>query len=204
MRSPLTTRQPVSEAAARSTLSMPTPARPTTFRRPLEASNTSRVICGAVQAVAERALAAGRKVRVALGSLAASGGGHPSRPKQLARRAVPRFQVPLRLPCQQCLLPSARLRPAALCRTLGDIRFRVGWGKLGFRAEQTTARSACLGGGADDDGIHQADLGQQLVLGHLVAAGRRQAKQTEQGRVDEKQAGTCRQGWAAARPCSSR
>ena len=40
-----TTRQPVSEAAARSTLSMPTPARPTTLSRPLEASNTSRVIC---------------------------------------------------------------------------------------------------------------------------------------------------------------
>lgn len=34
-----------SVAATRSTLSMPTPARPTTLRRPLEASNTSRVTC---------------------------------------------------------------------------------------------------------------------------------------------------------------
>ena len=41
----LTTRHPTSEAAARSTLSMPTPARPTTLSRPLLASNTSRVIC---------------------------------------------------------------------------------------------------------------------------------------------------------------
>ena len=38
----LTTSTPNSVAAARSTLSMPTPARPTTLRRPLEASITSR------------------------------------------------------------------------------------------------------------------------------------------------------------------
>mmetsp|Transcript_560 Transcript_560/g.1496 ORF Transcript_560/g.1496 Transcript_560/m.1496 type:complete len:362 (-) Transcript_560:44-1129(-) len=37
-----TTRHPVSLAAVRSTLSIPTPARPTTLRRPAEASNTSR------------------------------------------------------------------------------------------------------------------------------------------------------------------
>ncbi|URE39555.1 hypothetical protein MUK42_35645 [Musa troglodytarum] len=39
----LTTRHPLSVAAWRSTLSIPTPALPTTLRRPLEASNTSRV-----------------------------------------------------------------------------------------------------------------------------------------------------------------
>lgn len=35
-----------SVAAPRSTLSIPTPARPTTRRRPFDASNTSRVTCG--------------------------------------------------------------------------------------------------------------------------------------------------------------
>ena len=41
----LTTRTPYSVAAARSTLSIPTPARPTTLRRPLAAWKTSRVTC---------------------------------------------------------------------------------------------------------------------------------------------------------------
>lgn len=39
----LTTRQPAAVAAPRSTLSTPTPARPTTLRRPADASNTSLV-----------------------------------------------------------------------------------------------------------------------------------------------------------------
>uniref|UniRef100_A0A0A9F0C1 Si707066f01 n=1 Tax=Arundo donax TaxID=35708 RepID=A0A0A9F0C1_ARUDO len=39
----LTTRHPASVAAWRSTLSIPTPARPTTRSRPRAASNTSRV-----------------------------------------------------------------------------------------------------------------------------------------------------------------
>ncbi|KAJ0586285.1 hypothetical protein HanPI659440_Chr04g0139111 [Helianthus annuus] len=39
----LTTRHPNSVAACRSTLSMPTPALPTTFKRPLAASKTWRL-----------------------------------------------------------------------------------------------------------------------------------------------------------------
>lgn len=44
-----------SVAAARSTLSTPTPARPTTFKRPLLASNTARVICGGACSGAQQA-----------------------------------------------------------------------------------------------------------------------------------------------------
>lgn len=49
----LTTRQPAAVAALRSTLSTPTPARPTTLRRPPEAANTAASTC-----VAERMIRA--------------------------------------------------------------------------------------------------------------------------------------------------
>ncbi len=43
-----------SVAAARSTLSTPTPARPTTFKRPLAASNTARVTWHGSSSTAEQ------------------------------------------------------------------------------------------------------------------------------------------------------
>ena len=59
----LTTSTPASVAATRSTLSMPTPARPTVFRRPAPAANTSLVTL-----VAERTISASHSEILAMRS----------------------------------------------------------------------------------------------------------------------------------------